>query len=445
MANYREFYEQTRRRKRKAARRRFVAAIVVLGAVLAAALLLVRCGKQAEPAPAATEEPQATAAPAPLKAQTGREDDGSWNTREPVEQTIDGEIRSADYRMLALPANGKADSSYLNGVTFLGDSLTQGFQTYTGLEAKDRSYFCAYKGMGVKQVVDDAAVKNLAGEEQVPMQALIDSQPDNVYVELGVNTLNNTTDESFIAYYDRMLERLTDELPDGVGIYVQALPPIREEKRLLALAEKVCYVSPLTLRNQQHLFPESAEKMFWQPLPYYYKDSAVEQGTFDHNVYGYFGAYYPAARDLQPFYEAAKKTGVEVNICGDPANLFEATAQIHIHPRLPLNELKPIEDSTNVLIFLCNRKGGQIPGKIYQYSATDKTILFIMDGTEEEQRVLREYFGQFNRYVFCQNRVSDIAEAIRRIESGELGDVRNVPLDDFDPVRTVTNILEAGR
>ena len=201
MANYREFYEQTRRRKRKAAWRRFAAAIVVLGAVLAAALLLVRCGKQAEPAPAATEKPQTTAAQAPLKAQTGREDDGSWNTREPVEQTIDGEIRSADYRMLALPANGKADSSYLNGVTFLGDSLTQGFQTYTGLEAKDRSYFCAYKGMGVKQVVDDAAVKNLAGEEQVPMQALIDSQPDNVYVELGVNTLNNTTDESFIAYY----------------------------------------------------------------------------------------------------------------------------------------------------------------------------------------------------------------------------------------------------
>ena len=85
MANYREFYEQTRRRKRKVARRRFVAAIVVLGAVLAAALLLVRCSQQAEPAPAATEKPQATAAPAPLKAQTGREDDGSWNTREPVE------------------------------------------------------------------------------------------------------------------------------------------------------------------------------------------------------------------------------------------------------------------------------------------------------------------------------------------------------------------------
>ena len=219
----------------------------------------------------------------------------------------------------------------------------------------------------------------------------------------------------------------------------------QEEQRLLSFAEKVCYVSPLTLENQKRLYPESAQKMFWQPLPFYYKSETGNELPFGHNRYGYFGDYVPAARDLKPFYEAAKETGIEVNICGNPCNLFQSTTQIHIHPRLPLHELKPIEDSTNVLIFLCNRKGGQIPGKIYQYSATNKTILFIMDGTEEEQLVLKEYFGKFNRYVFCQNTVADIARAIGRIESGNLGEVRNVPLDDFDPVRTITNILEAGR
>lgn len=172
---------------------------------------------------------------------------------------------------------------------------------------------------------------------------------------------------------------------------------------------------------------------------------AENQSSSGHNRYGYFGDYVPAARDLQPFYEAAKETGIEVNICGNPCNLFQSTTQIHIHPRLPLNELKPIEDSTNVLVFLCNRKGGQIPGKIYQYSATSKTILFIMDGTEEEQHVLKEYFGKFNRYVFCQNTTTDIARAIRKIESRDLGNVQNVPLDDFDPVKTITNILDAGR
>lgn len=59
--------------------------------------------------------------------------------------------------------------------------------------------------------------------------------------------------------------------------------------------------------------------------------------------------------------------------------------------------------------------------------------------------MLKEYFGKFNRYVFCQNTKDDIARAIRRIESGDLEEVRNVPLDDFNPVKTVTKILEAGR
>lgn len=218
-----------------------------------------------------------------------------------------------------------------------------------------------------------------------------------------------------------------------------------EEKRLLLLAEKVCYVSPLTLLNQQKLFPESAEKMFWMPLPAYYKDATPVHKTSGRNIYGYFGDYAPAARDLEPFYTAADKARVEVNICGNPSNLFRSTDKIHIHPRIPLAELKPIEDNTNVLVFLCNRQGGQIPGKIYQYSATDKTILFILDGTDDEQAMLKDYFGKFNRYVFCQNTVEDIIRAIRQIESGDIGSVRNVPLDDFEPVKIVTSILEAGR
>lgn len=218
----------------------------------------------------------------------------------------------------------------------------------------------------------------------------------------------------------------------------------REERRLLSFAEKICYVSPLTLENQKKLYPESAHKMYWQPLPFYYKAEAVGESCVDRNYYGYFGAYYPAARNLEPFYEAAVETGIEVNICGNPSSLFSCTEQIHIHPRLPLDKLKPIEDSTNVLIFLCNRKGGQIPGKIYQYSATNKTILFIMDGTGEEQEVLREFFGKFNRYVFCQNTKEDIARAIRMIESGNLNGVENRPLDDFNPTLTIENILKAG-
>lgn len=216
----------------------------------------------------------------------------------------------------------------------------------------------------------------------------------------------------------------------------------KEEKRLLSFAEKVCYVSPITLKNQQNIFPEYAEKMYWQPLPYYYKNEEPKKQDSSKLVFGYFGAYYPASRDIIPFYNAAVKTGVETNICGDPSNLFEPTDNIKIYSRLPLAKLKPIEDSTNVLVFLCNRKGGQIPGKIYQYSATDKTILFILDGTDEEKKILREYFEPFNRYVFCENTEEDIIRAINLIKSNDLGEVKNQPVEYFNPQDTIRKILE---
>lgn len=215
----------------------------------------------------------------------------------------------------------------------------------------------------------------------------------------------------------------------------------KEERRLLACAESICYVSPLTLKNQKKLFPESADKMFWQPLPYYYKTENTDLLPSGRNIYGYFGAYYPTARNLEPFYQAAVQQDISVRICGDPSYLFSPTNSIIIYPRLSLQDLKPIEDESNILVFLCNRKGGQIPGKIYQYSVTQKTILFILDGTPEEKSELKEYFGKFNRYVFCENTVEDISRAIRAIEKNELGSVRNEPLEEFNPQKTIQNIL----
>ena len=218
----------------------------------------------------------------------------------------------------------------------------------------------------------------------------------------------------------------------------------KEEKRLLSIADRICYVTPITLQNQKKLFPESACKMYWQPLPAYYT-KGVSQGVVpDKACFGYFGDYSLPARDLEPFYKAAADTGIYVNICGNPANRFSPTDKICIYPRLPLAELKPFEDQAGVLVFLCNRSGGQIPGKIYQYSATDKTILFILDGTEEEKKTLREYFEPFNRFIFCENTVEDIKRAISLILSGDLGDIKNEPLTAFEPRKIVQRILEEG-
>lgn len=216
----------------------------------------------------------------------------------------------------------------------------------------------------------------------------------------------------------------------------------KEEKRILSFAEKICYVSPLTLKNQRRLFPESANKMYWQPLPYYYKDKIIKDQKIDGKIFGYFGDYSPVARNLEPFYQSAKQLNCVVNICGNPSNLFESINNINVYPRMSLSELKKIEDKTNVLVFLCNKKGGQIPGKIYQYSTTNKTILFILDGTKEEKKVLREYFEPFKRYVFCENTVEDITRAINLIIKDKLGEIKNTPIENFNPQIIINKVLE---
>ena len=216
-----------------------------------------------------------------------------------------------------------------------------------------------------------------------------------------------------------------------------------EERRLLSFAEKVCYVSPITLENQKKLFPEAADKMFWQPLPAYYKTHSPSEEK-DRSHFGYFGDYYPTFRDLKPFYTAALEAEIDLAVCGNPHTLFSPTDHIRIYPRLPLDQLNTIEDQTGVLVFLCNKAGGQIPGKIYQYSATNKMILFILDGTEEEKKTIREYFEPFDRFVFCENTVEDIKQAMSSILRGELGDIKNVPLTDFEPKKIVQRILEEG-
>lgn len=214
------------------------------------------------------------------------------------------------------------------------------------------------------------------------------------------------------------------------------------EHKITTYSDKVLYVSPITLEIQKNIFKDSSIKMDWLPLPYYYKDKTMRKIKEGSKTYGYFGDYFPKTRNLEPFYKAAKELGVTTNICGMPNTLFEKDKNINITERLSLNELKKYEDITDVLVFICNLKGGQIPGKIYQYSATNKYILFILDGTESEKKIIKEYFSKFNRYVFCENTIEDIKQAITLIELNKVKNLKNECVDYFEPKNIAKQIIE---
>ena len=85
-------------------------------------------------------------------------------------------------------------------------------------------------------------------------------------------------------------------------------------------------------------------------------------------------------RNLQPFYDALVASDENGKIYGDTDLNLKSTEKIVVKSRVTLDILAIVQANTDVLVHLCNLRGGQIPGKIYHYSVTKKPILFILDG-----------------------------------------------------------------
>ncbi|MDE7431655.1 MAG: hypothetical protein K2N34_07065 [Lachnospiraceae bacterium] len=222
-------------------------------------------------------------------------------------------------------------------------------------------------------------------------------------------------------------------------LYSAHEPIIRdEEEDLLNSATEIYYVSPLTTEYQKQFFPSAAHKMKTIALPYFTVDDNESPITVTDITYGYFGDYFTFTRNLKPFFNALEKSKREGFIYGD-SNLQLTSLKIDLSPRVTLDKLKNVQNKTSVLVHLSNLRGGQIPGKIYHYSATTKPILFILDGTDEEKKILKNYFGKFNRYYFCENTEDSILQAMTQIE--EHLNRMELPINAFSPKEVVKSFL----
>lgn len=213
----------------------------------------------------------------------------------------------------------------------------------------------------------------------------------------------------------------------------------QEEQRLLQEAEEIYYVSPLTLYYQKKFFPDCADKMKSIPLPYLKFGEGKFAQTSDIS-FGYFGDYYSYTRNLKPFYKALCTLKSIGYIYGDSDLNFQSSDRIIVSGRVTLDVLEKVQEQTSVLVHLSNLKGGQIPGKIYHYSATEKPILFILDGTKDEIEMLKSYFSQFHRYCFCENNQESIQEAMAYIIDN-YQQLKGFVVEEFSPKAIVSHLI----
>ena len=155
-------------------------------------------------------------------------DTAVWDTSAPVAQTIDDGYFNTDHRMVAVPMLGTVTKDYFNTVTFVGDSIASGLGIYaTGYQ---NAKYATYVSAGVDTFVNNVKVKNAVTKEQeTPMEAIVATQPDYVYLLVGTNNLvRQGGEENFIAYYERLIDILRENLNPGVIYYIQSIPAVQE-------------------------------------------------------------------------------------------------------------------------------------------------------------------------------------------------------------------------
>lgn len=187
-----------------------------------------------------------------------------------------------------------------------------------------------------------------------------------------------------------------------------------EEDRLMNLATRVVYVSKMTADDQKNRYPQYANKIVYVPTPYYepLNFGCPFPQTLSELKLCYCGEYHSAVRNIYNLYEAAKKLRLSLTICGRSDKPVESIDNIKSYPRVSAEKVDMIEAESDILVVVANSSGGQIPGKVYKYAATDKTILFILDGEKEK---IVNIFGGYNRYIFVENNIDDICDALTNI------------------------------
>jgi len=214
----------------------------------------------------------------------------------------------------------------------------------------------------------------------------------------------------------------------------------REEERLISLADTVVYVSPFTLEIQQKIYGKYKEKMRFLPIPY--QEKIMYSKTNNQKIkLGYLGDYFSRNRNIIPLYEAIKSDVTkELIICGNSDLNLEKKENIEIYQRQNIKKIRELEENSDILVCVCNKKGTQIPGKIYHYAATNKPILIILDGEYKEE--LREYFKLYNRFIICDNQKDQILNEISKYEKSE---VRYEPLERLMPKNIANEFINESR
>lgn len=126
-----------------------------------------------------------------------------------------------------VPAGDRADpESWFRDAVFIGDSRTDGFHLYSGVQG---GTFLVHNGLTVYEVMDGKKVIRV-GEDKLPVLDILGQNTyGKIYLALGVNELGYYDPEGFADTCGELIDKLRELQPDAL-LYVQAIFPVNTAK-----------------------------------------------------------------------------------------------------------------------------------------------------------------------------------------------------------------------
>lgn len=194
----------------------------------------------------------------------------------------------------------------------------------------------------------------------------------------------------------------------------------KEEKKLLEKATKIFYISELTSEIIKNKYPLFSNKIFTLKRSYLKEiNSKNEKPKF---IFSYTGSILnrnirPLVNSIEKYNENNEKK-IELNFYGineQDSNLDVLNKNfIKIFSRVSFEEVLEVYKNSDVLVYIDNLYNStQIPGKIYDYFGTNKTIL----GLYENENI-KDILKKYDRIELIKNQnIFELNTVIKSIDS----------------------------
>lgn len=137
-----------------------------------------------------------------------------------TKQENENEKESAATSSVVVGESERVTSEYFDDAAFVGDSITQGIQVY---DIMSNTTVIANTGLNPQSIMTEAKIRTQDGYVTA-LEALKESNPNKIYIMLGVNGIGFELDV-FDSLYTDFVKAVKEQHPDST-IYVQSMLPV---------------------------------------------------------------------------------------------------------------------------------------------------------------------------------------------------------------------------